>query len=105
MNIIYQLLFVLITTGFFVAGNTITAQWAKTNNHFLWIPIFLFACIGYVLFGLLVKQTNLAIGTGLVDALLVIISILIGILIFKDIVTIQQTIGLILACVALILII
>ena len=105
MNIFYQLLFILVTTGFFVAGNTITAQWAKTNNHLLWIPIFISAAIGYVLFGLLVKQTNLAIGTGLVDALLVVISILIGIFIFKDVINIQQAVGLVFACIAVVLLI
>ena len=105
MNIFYQILFVLVTTSFFVAGNTITAQWAKTNNHWLWIPIFISAVIGYFLFGLLVKQTNLAIGAGLIDALLVIISILIGIFIFKNMVTIQQAIGLVLASIAVILLI
>src|SRR3989344_7511959 len=105
MNTFYQFLFVFITTGFFVAGNVITAQWAKTGQNLLLIPIFIVACIGYVLFGLLIKQTNLAISTGLVDALLVVLSISIGIFILKDAVNTQQIVGLVLACLAVILMI
>lgn len=89
----------------FVGGNTITAQWAKTNNHVLWIPIFLCAVIGYVLFGFLVRQTNLAIGTGLVDALLVVASITIGVFTFEDPVNTQQVVGLVFASLAVILLI
>lgn len=105
MNIFYQIIFVLITTGFFVAGNVITSYWAKTNNNLLWIPIIISASIGYFLFGLMLKQTNLSVSSGLVDAGIVIFSILIGIFIFKDIVTAKQAIGLILACLAVILIV
>ena len=105
MNILFQILLVTITTGLFVVGNTITAHWAKTNNHFLWVPIIISAVIGYFLFGLLVKQTNLTISAGLIDAFLVIISIKIGIFIFKDVVTFKQVIGLVLACIAVIFII
>jgi|SRR3989344_8201212 len=105
MNTLYQFLFVFITAGFFIASNVITTYWAKTNNHLLWIPIFISASIGYILFGLLIKQTNLSISTGLIDSLLLIISILIGIFILKDVINIQQTVGLILACLAVILLI
>lgn len=104
MNILYQILLVTVTVGFFIASNVIASQWAKTNQHWLWFPIFISACIGYVLFGYLIRQTNLSITSGLVDALIVIISILIGIFIVKDAVTTKQIIGLILAIFAVILI-
>src|SRR3989344_7733661 len=97
MNIFYQFLFVIIITGFFVASNTITAQWAKTGQNLLWIPVFTCAIIGYVLFGLLVKQNSLSVSVGLIDALLMVLSIAIGIFVFKDIVTTKQVMGLILA--------
>src|SRR3989338_3113865 len=105
MNFFYQILFVLITTGFFVAGNTITAHWARTNQQWLWIPIVLCAAIGYMLFGLLIRQTNFSVSVGLVDALLVVISIAIGVFILKDTVNIQQMIGLAFACLAVILLV
>ena len=105
MNIFYQFLFVAVTVGFFVAGNMITAQWAKTGNNLLWIPVFISAAIGYVLFGYLIKQTNLSISAGLVDAGIVVFSILIGIFILKDAVDAKQVAGLILACLAVILLI
>src|SRR3989344_3260269 len=105
MNTLYQFLFALITAGFFIASNVITAYWVKTNNNLLWIAVFISASIGYIFFGSLIKQTNLSISTGLVDTLLLIISILIGIFILKDVINIQQTVGLILACLAVILLI
>lgn len=105
MNVFYNILFVVITTSFFVAGNYITAQWARTNNNLLWIPVFISACLGYVLFGFLIKRSNLSISTGLVDAILVIASILIGLFIFKDLISAKQLIGLILACIAVVLLI
>ncbi|KKP43024.1 MAG: hypothetical protein A2639_01745 [Candidatus Staskawiczbacteria bacterium RIFCSPHIGHO2_01_FULL_34_27] len=105
MNIFYQFLFIFVTTGFFVACNVITAQWAKTGQNLLWIPVFVCAMIGYILFGLLIKQTNLAVSSGLVDALLVVLSISIGIFILKDAVNTQQIVGLVLACLAVILMI
>ena len=105
MSIFYHFLFVLITTAFFVAANTITAHWAKTSNNLLWIPVFICAIIGYVLFGLLIKQTNFSISVGIVDALLVVISILIGVFILKDIVSIKQIMGLAFACLAVMLLI
>lgn len=46
------------------------------------------------------KAKNLAVSTGLVDALIVVISILIGIFILKDAVTIPQAAGLALAFLA-----
>ncbi len=105
MNVFYQFLLVVIIAGLFVAGNVITAHWAKTGQNLLWIPVFISAAVGYVLFGLLVKQTNLAIGAGLVDALLVIFSILIGVFILKDVVNTKQIIGLVFAILAAILLI
>lgn len=105
MNPFFQFLFVLVTTGFFVAGNSLTAHWAKTSQHFLWIPIFLSAMIGYILFGFLIKQTNFSISVGLVDSLIIVLSILIGIFIFKDTVNVQQGLGLVFACLAVILLI
>ena len=104
MSGFYQILFVSITAGFFVFSNIISYQWAKTNQYWLWPLIFFSACVGYILFGFLVKQSNLSVSSGLVDALIVIISILIGIFVFKDVVTIKQTIGLVLACISVILI-
>lgn len=103
-NTFYQLLFVIITAAFFVFSNLVTFQWTKTGQNWLWIPVFLSACIGYVFFGYYVKQTNLSISSGLVDAFIVIFSILIGIFILKDVVTFKQTIGLLFAIVAVTLI-
>jgi|SRR3989344_5912959 len=107
MNIFYQFLFVLVTTGFFVIANVITSQWAKTGQHLLWIPIFLSAIIGYTLFGLLIRQyqNSLSIAVGVVDALLVVVSILIGVFILKDVVNLKQVFGLIFACLAVMLLV
>jgi drug/metabolite transporter (DMT)-like permease len=103
MSAFYQFLLALLSSGFFVAANVITSHWSKTEQTLLLIPVVIFSFVGYILFGLLIKQSNLAISSGLVDALIVIFSILIGIFILNDTVTNRQLIGLILACLAVIL--
>ena len=104
MNVLFQIVFVLITASFFVFGSLITTHWAKTDQVWLWIPVFVSASMGYILFGYLIKNTNLSISAGLVDATILIVSILIGIFVFKDVVTTRQAIGLVLASLSLLLV-
>lgn len=102
MSQLFQLIIAALSASFFVASNVVASHWAKTSQHWLWLPIFGMAATGYILFGVLIKQSNLSISAGLVDTIIVIGSILIGTLFLQDALTTRQTIGLVFAILAVI---
>ena len=103
MSAMQQFWLALATASFFVFSNSLTGIWAKTHQWWLWIPICLAACVGYFTFGVLMKQANLSVSTGLVDTLILICSIIVGVFLFRDVLTARQIIGLSLACASVII--
>jgi hypothetical protein len=66
--------------------NSVSAVWAGGENRFsIWLPVMvLLSPIVFVTFGLVAARTGLAIAAGTVDALLIIVTIVIGLIFFRE---------------------
>jgi hypothetical protein len=67
-------------------ANAISAQWAASANKFsLWLPAMLaISPLVFVTFGQVAAKNGLAIAAGIVDASLVIATMLIGLVLFRE---------------------
>lgn len=86
----------------FIACDAASALWAKTNNKYFFLAIFI-SPLGYLLFGYINKYSSLSISSGLVNAMVIICTILIGIFYFGDVLKMNQIAGLLAAIFAVIL--
>lgn len=87
----------------FILSDSLSANWGKNGNVWSLVIMCFVAPVGYVLFGLLNRNTSLSVSSGLVNIFLIIGTILIGIFYFDDVLTTRQSFGLIFAIIAVIL--
>lgn len=93
--------FVIFSASLFIASDSFSAKWGKSGSLWALGLMFILAPMGYLMFGLLNRNTTLSVSSGLVNMMLLIGTVLIGIFVFKDELTTRQTAGLVLAFVAL----
>lgn len=92
---------VLVNLTFSTFGDIVAKLWGITNNHkwfFIGLPINLVTIIFYML---IVKIAGLAIPTTIVLILTILISVILGFVIFKENIIFEQWIGLALALIAI----
>ncbi len=98
-------LLIIISAGFFIVSDSLSANWGKTGNMSSLILVCLIAPVGYFFFGLLNRNNSLSVSSGLVNMILIIGTIFMGIFYFKDDITPRQKLGLIFAVTAVVLMI
>jgi len=87
----------------FILCDSLAANWGKTKDLKSLIIVFLLGPIAYVVFGLLNQTKSLAISSGMVNILLIAGNVLVGVLIFREILSPREWLGLGFGVVALIL--
>ena len=98
--IIYKWILIIICASIFVLSDTLSAYWGRTSYEPSLILMTFLAPVGYFLFALINKNSNLAVSSGLVNMMLIIGTIMVSIFYFKDSLTIRQSFGLVLAITA-----
>ncbi len=96
--IIINWLYVLVALGIAVTANYIGATWAAKENWLTWwlLLICLVSPFVFITFGLVTARVGVAIGSGTLDALLTISTVIMGLIIFHewDKISLYQSIGL-----------
>ena len=83
----------LFSAGFFILCDSLSTNWAKTSSASSVVMVVLLSPLAYILFGLLASRVNLSIAGSLVNLMIMIGAVLVGLLYFKEHVTILQWIG------------
>ncbi|MBP9773124.1 MAG: hypothetical protein KBD00_00660 [Candidatus Peribacteraceae bacterium] len=104
-NFINQWFFIIGATGLFILSDALAANWAKNDSPVSIALLLALAPLGYIFFGYLNKIRSLSVSSGLVNMFLLIGTILVGVFIFNDSITVKQIIGLCFAFVAVFLLI
>ncbi len=105
MQLLYQWLLIFISAALFVYCDYLSTNWARFNSLYSIVGVFVLAPIGYILFGLLTRSKTVSVSSGLVNMFLLIGTILVGIFLFKDALSIKQEMGLVLAVIAIALLV
>lgn len=100
MDVLLRLVVVPLAIAAFVFADWLSVKWFESGNMF-YIPIVaVIALFAYWLFGWVSHHITLSVTSGLINTGIVVGSILVGILIRKDILIIEQKIGLLFAIAA-----
>jgi hypothetical protein len=99
-EIALRIAFLAITAGFFIFCDSLAADWAKSNSMVSLFIIFSLAPLSYILFGILNRDSTLAVNSGLVNMGIIIGTVFVSIFVFNDEITIRQSIGLITAIIS-----
>jgi multidrug transporter EmrE-like cation transporter len=83
----------LLSAGFFILCDSLSTNWAKTSSVASVAIVIVLSPLAYILFGLLASRVNLAIAGSLVNLIIMIGAVLVGLLYFKEHVTMLQWIG------------
>lgn len=97
MSILVQWILIICCASVFVICDSLAAYWAKTASYAALSIIIALSPFGYILFGELNKKLSLSISSGIVNSIIVLVTISIGIFYFEDELTARQVTGLILA--------
>jgi multidrug transporter EmrE-like cation transporter len=100
MQIVYKWILIFACAAFFILSDSLSASWGKTGQANPLIVMTILAPIGYLLFGLINRNSTLAVSSGLVNVIIIIGTIMVSVFYFKDPVTGRQTIGLLFAFLA-----
>ncbi len=82
------------TASIFVFCDSMSAFWAKKGGFWPFLLMVLFAPLGYICFGMLSSRTSLSTASGLVNMFLLIGTVLVGTIVFKDQLSMRQYLGL-----------
>jgi multidrug transporter EmrE-like cation transporter len=93
----------LFSAGFFILCDSLSTNWAKTSSTSSVATVVVLSPLAYLLFGLLASRVNLAIAGSLVNLMIMIGAVLVGVLYFKEHVTMLQWIGIGLAGAAIVI--
>ena len=96
-------LLVFACSAAFVFTDSLSAHWGKNGGTTPLILVLIFAPLGYLLFAYVTKVTGLAVGAAIVNTAIVIGGVLVGLLLFGEVLTSRQILGLIFAFIAIIL--
>ena len=89
----------------FILCDAFSASWGRNDDIRSLAIMCILAPIGYFIFGLINRNSNLAVSSGIVNMILIIGTIIISIFYFGDALTIRQSLGLIFAVTAVALMI
>lgn len=95
---------VLSCAAVFVICDALSAAWGKSGDPWYLTLVFALAPLGYLLFGIINNTRTLSVSSGLVNSVIVISTVFIGIFYFGDELTIKQTLGLVCAVAAILLV-
>lgn len=86
MNDLSKLLYALCAVAIALAGNSVSAVWARGENKMsLWLLLLLvLSPLVFISFGLATAKLGVAIGAGVMDSLLAVATILLGLIFFKE---------------------
>jgi drug/metabolite transporter (DMT)-like permease len=93
----------LLSAGFFILCDSLSTNWAKTSSVSSVVTVVVLSPVAYLLFGLLASRVNLAIAGSLVNLMIMIGAVLVGLLYFKEHVTMLQWVGIGLGGVAIVI--
>lgn len=103
MSVLLRIGFVLLAASFFIACDVLSAHWGKTGGAFLLLLLWPVAPVGYLVFGILNRNTSLSISAGLVNTTIAIGTILIGLFAYHEVLSIRQYFGLLFAVISVLL--
>jgi len=83
----------LFSAGVFILSDSLSTNWAKTSSIPSVIMVVVLSPLAYILFGLLASRVNLSIAGSLVNLMIMIGAVLVGLIYFKDHVTMLQWTG------------
>jgi drug/metabolite transporter (DMT)-like permease len=83
----------LFSASFFILCDLLSTNWAKSPSAPLLAVLIVLSPVAYLLFGVLASRVNLAVAGSLVNLMIMIGSVLVGLLYFKDRLTVVQSIG------------
>ena len=107
MQNISKLLYIAIAVALALSANSVSAIWAKDGNRYsMWFPLLLaLSPLVFISFGLVTAKMGVTVTSGILDSLLTILTMLIGIVFFKewDKISVAQYIGMVFAVVGILL--
>ena len=102
-NVCMKYFLVLTSAMVFILSDSLSAYWGKNGDFWSLASFVVIAPIGYLLFGILNRNTSLAVGSGLVNMVLIIGNVIVSLLYFSEKITLKESFGLLLAFLAIIL--
>lgn len=97
MDLLFRLTIAFVSTSLFVLIDWFSVRWYETGS-IMYVPILLaLALCAYWTFGWVTHMTSLSTTSGLINTGIVVGSILVGVFIRKDVLDLQQKIGLLTA--------
>lgn len=97
----YFYMFMTITLIFDVLGDFFAKKWSIDNHYVSLVLLIFFYATSGVLWGLSLKHAELSKGTLIINLLNVLIMIIIGVALYKEDLTLQNKIGLVLGIISL----
>ena len=97
MTLFIRYALAIISVLLFVLIDWFSVKWFESGSHFYAPIIAILALSAYWLFGWLSHTTSLSVTSGLINTGIVIGTILVGIFLRKDVLDLQQKIGLVTA--------
>jgi drug/metabolite transporter (DMT)-like permease len=102
-SFLVQWLLVAGSSIILVLCDILATYWGKTGNLLALISMSILAPLGFILFALLTQSKGLAISSGIVNMIVLLIGIGVGVGVFRDEITTRQVIGLLMALGAIVL--
>ena len=81
-----NLLYILVAVVVAVSANSISAIWAKQDNKFsLWLlAVIIISPLVFITYGLVTSRIGMALASGVIDSLLIVGTIAVGLILFKE---------------------
>ncbi len=83
----------VFSAAFFILCDTLSTGWAKDHRTTTLAILIVLSPTAYLLFGILASRVNLAVAGSLVNLMIMIGSVLVGLLYFKERLTVLQWTG------------
>ena len=103
MERVYVSLLLLSSTVFFVLCDALAAHWGKSKSIASLLIVILVSPLCYILFGTINKYRSLATSASVINMLALVGTILVGVVIFREGLSLRQTIGISFAFLAIFL--
>lgn len=94
---------VIACASVFIVCDSLSARWGHSGKDVIMHFVIPLAPLGYILFGVLNRQSSLSVNSGLVNSVIVISTICIGVFFFGDDLSFRQMMGLGMAVLAVVL--
>jgi len=79
-------LYIIVAVVVAVSANSISAVWAKQGNKFtIWLlAVILISPLVFITYGLVTSRIGLALASSVIDSLLIVGTIVVGLILFKE---------------------